>query len=40
MKTDEGEFLLHEADMTIVLVWSEYDLHNSVDTDAFVLLLY
>ena len=28
MKTDDGGFRLHEADMTIVLVWSEYDLHT------------
>ena len=28
VKTDGGRFHLLEADMTIVLVWSEYDLHN------------
>ena len=28
VKTDNDRFYLHEADMTIVLVWSEYDLHT------------
>ena len=28
VKTDAGRFHLHEADMTIVLVWSEYYLHT------------
>ena len=28
VKTDVGRFNLNEADMTIVLVWSEYDLHT------------
>ena len=28
VKTDDGNFHLHEADMTIVLVWSEYGLHT------------
>ena len=27
-KTDDGRFLLDEADMTIVLVWSECGLHT------------
>ena len=27
MKTDDGRFLLDEADMIIVLVWSECDLY-------------
>ena len=26
-KTDDGRFCLDEADMAIVLVWSECDLH-------------
>ena len=28
VKTDDGRFLLDEAVMTIVLVWSECDLHT------------
>ena len=27
VKTDDGRFCLDEGDMTIVLVWSECDLH-------------
>ena len=27
-KTDDGTFRLDEADMTLVLIWSEYDLHT------------
>ena len=28
VKADDGRFRLDEADMAIVLVWSEYDLHT------------
>ena len=28
VKTDDGRFHLYEADMEIVLDWSEYDLHT------------
>ena len=28
VKTNDGRFRLHEADMTSVLVWSECDLHT------------
>ena len=40
MKTDDGRFRLDEGDMTIVLVWSECDLHIIDDTHVFVILLF
>ena len=40
VKTDDGRFHVHEADMTILLVWSECDLPTNVlSDDTYVVFL-